>query len=246
VEICVMIEGQEDVTWERWVDLARVCEVRGYQGLFRSDHYRSFDRPSERGTLDARATLAGLAAVTERIRLGTMVSLVTFRHPSVLAKSVATVDHISGGRVELVMARAGSSGSTRPSASPSPRTGSGLASSRSRSRSSTASGTGASTRSRSRVRTIGWIPSGRCPSGAGASSTADARRRCRPESCRTGGSMGGRVRHGPRRSGPGAERPRPLRMSLMTGVVVAADRPRGGGPLASPGPSRPGAIDLIT
>jgi F420-dependent oxidoreductase-like protein len=103
VEICVMIEGQEGVTWPQWVDLARVCEARGFQGLFRSDHYLSFDRPDERGTLDAWATLAGLAAVTERIRLGTMVSPVTFRHPSVLAKSVSTVDHISGGRVELGM-----------------------------------------------------------------------------------------------------------------------------------------------
>ena len=99
----MMIEGQEGVTWEQWMDLARVCEARGFQGLFRSDHYLSFDRPRERGTLDAWATLAGLAAVTERIRLGTMVSPVTFRHPSVLAKSVATVDHISGGRVKLGM-----------------------------------------------------------------------------------------------------------------------------------------------
>ena len=98
-----MIEGQEGVTWEQWVALARVCEARGFQGLFRSDHYLSFDRPDERGALDAWSTLAGLAAVTERIRLGTMVSPVTFRHPSVLAKSVATVDHISGGRVELAM-----------------------------------------------------------------------------------------------------------------------------------------------
>ncbi len=103
MEICVMIEGQEGVTWQQWVDIARVCEARGFQGLFRSDHYVSFDRPGERGTLDAWVTLAGLAAVTERIRLGTMVSPVTFRHPSVLAKSVATVDHISGGRVELGM-----------------------------------------------------------------------------------------------------------------------------------------------
>ena len=71
--------------------------------MFRSDHYLSFDRPGERGTLDAWTTLAGLAAVTERIRLGTMVSPATFRHPSVLAKSVVTADHISGGRVELGM-----------------------------------------------------------------------------------------------------------------------------------------------
>jgi F420-dependent oxidoreductase-like protein len=103
MEICLMIEGQEGVTWEQWLALARTCERLGFDGLFRSDHYLSFDRPEARGTLDAWTTLAGLAAVTERIRLGTMVSPATFRHPSVLAKSVVTADHISGGRVELGM-----------------------------------------------------------------------------------------------------------------------------------------------
>ena len=96
-----MIEGQEDVSWEQWVALARACEEGGLEGLFRSDHYQSvFDIPG-RGSLDAWATLAGLAAVTERIRLGTMVSPATFRRPSVLARMVATADHISGGRIEL-------------------------------------------------------------------------------------------------------------------------------------------------
>ena len=96
-----MIEGQEDVTWEQWVALARACGEHGLEGLFRSDHYLSVFTDPARGSLDAWATLAGLAAITERIRLGTLVSPVTFRHPSVLAKQVTTVDHISGGRVEL-------------------------------------------------------------------------------------------------------------------------------------------------
>jgi F420-dependent oxidoreductase-like protein len=96
-----MVEGQEDVTWEQWVALARVCEEHGLEGLFRSDHYLSVFTDPARGSLDAWATLAGLAAITDRIRLGTLVSPVTFRHPSVLAKQVATIDHISGGRVEL-------------------------------------------------------------------------------------------------------------------------------------------------
>jgi F420-dependent oxidoreductase-like protein len=96
-----MVEGQEDVTWRQWVALARACEEHGLEGLFRSDHYLSVFTDPARGSLDAWATLAGLAAVTDRIRLGTLVSPVTFRHPSVLAKQVATVDHISGGRVEL-------------------------------------------------------------------------------------------------------------------------------------------------
>jgi F420-dependent oxidoreductase-like protein len=101
MRICLMIEGQEGVTWEQWKALAAACEKHGFEGLFRSDHYVSvFDRP-ERGSLDAWTTLGALAAITSRIRLGTLVSPATFRHPSVLAKSAATVDHVSGGRVEL-------------------------------------------------------------------------------------------------------------------------------------------------
>jgi F420-dependent oxidoreductase-like protein len=100
VRICLMVEGQEGVSWDEWVALARACEATGLEALFRSDHYLSLLAPG-RGSLDAWATLAGLAAVTKRIRLGTMVSPATFRHPSVLAKTAATVDHISGGRVEL-------------------------------------------------------------------------------------------------------------------------------------------------
>jgi F420-dependent oxidoreductase-like protein len=101
MRICLMIEGQEDVTWEQWLALAEACERHGLDGLFRSDHYLSVMGRHERGSLDAWATLAGLAARTSRIRLGTLVSPATFRHPSVLAKMVVTVDHISGGRAEL-------------------------------------------------------------------------------------------------------------------------------------------------
>jgi alkanesulfonate monooxygenase SsuD/methylene tetrahydromethanopterin reductase-like flavin-dependent oxidoreductase (luciferase family) len=101
VRICLMIEGQEGVEWEQWLALAKAVEDAGLDGLFRSDHYRSIVRGEPAGSLDAWATLAALAARTERIRLGTMVSPVTFRPASVLAKSVATVDHISGGRAEL-------------------------------------------------------------------------------------------------------------------------------------------------
>ena len=96
-----MVEGQEGVTWEQWVALADACDGGRLDGLFRSDHYSSIAAPGERGALDAWATLAGLAARTQTLRLGTLVSPATFRHPSVLAKSAVTVDHISGGRVEV-------------------------------------------------------------------------------------------------------------------------------------------------
>ncbi len=96
-----MIEGQEGVTWEDWVALARAVDDAGLEGLFRSDHYAGLLGDETRGALDAWTQIAALGAVTERIRLGTLVSPVTFRHPSLLAKAVATADHVSGGRVEL-------------------------------------------------------------------------------------------------------------------------------------------------
>jgi alkanesulfonate monooxygenase SsuD/methylene tetrahydromethanopterin reductase-like flavin-dependent oxidoreductase (luciferase family) len=96
-----MIEGQEGVSWEQWLALAEACEEHGVETLFRSDHYLSQGDDGRRTALDAWTTLAGLAARTSRLRLGTLVSPVTFRHPAVLAKSAVTVDHISGGRVEV-------------------------------------------------------------------------------------------------------------------------------------------------
>ena len=101
MRVCLMVEGQEGVTWDQWLALARACEDAGLDALFRSDHYVSVQHRPERGSLDAWATLAALASVTTGLRFGTLVSPATFRHPSVLAKMVTTVDHVSGGRVEL-------------------------------------------------------------------------------------------------------------------------------------------------
>lgn len=95
-----MVEGQEGVTWAEWVALAESAEDAGLDGLFRSDHLTAVYRPVA-GSLEAWTTLAALAAVTTRLRLGTLVTPATFRHPSLLAREVATVDHVSGGRVEL-------------------------------------------------------------------------------------------------------------------------------------------------
>jgi F420-dependent oxidoreductase-like protein len=102
MELCLMIEGQEGVTWPQWLALAGACEQHGIGTLFRSDHYMNLDgQHPERGSLDAWGTLCALAAATTTLRLGTLVSPATFRHPSELAKLVVTADHISGGRVEL-------------------------------------------------------------------------------------------------------------------------------------------------
>ena len=103
MRVNLMIEGQESVTWEQWVALARAVQDAGLEGLFRSDHYQSVAAHTERSSLDAWVTLGALGAVTERIRLGTMVSPTSFRHPSVLAKNAVTADHVSGGRIELGM-----------------------------------------------------------------------------------------------------------------------------------------------
>lgn len=96
-----MIEGQEGITWSHWVELASACERHSIPALLRSDHYLNLHDHEERGSLEAWGTLTALAAVTSRVRLGTLVTPVTVRHPSVLAKLVATADQISGGRVEL-------------------------------------------------------------------------------------------------------------------------------------------------
>jgi F420-dependent oxidoreductase-like protein len=101
MRVCLMIEGQEGVSWEEWKALAAACDEYGYEALFRSDHYLSVMGRGDRGSLDAWTTLAALAAVTSRVRLGTLVSPATFRHPSVLAKSAVTVDRVSNGRAEL-------------------------------------------------------------------------------------------------------------------------------------------------
>jgi len=98
----LMIEGQEGVSWPQWQAIAQTCEQHGIGTLFRSDHYMNLDGTHpERGALDALGTVIALAAQTSALRLGTMVSPATFRHPSVLARLITTADHVSGGRVEL-------------------------------------------------------------------------------------------------------------------------------------------------
>jgi alkanesulfonate monooxygenase SsuD/methylene tetrahydromethanopterin reductase-like flavin-dependent oxidoreductase (luciferase family) len=102
MQLDLMIEGQEGVTWQQWLDIAHACQSQGIPTLFRSDHYMNLDgQHPERGALDALGTTIALCAETTTLRLGTMVAPATFRHPSTLAKLVTTADHVSGGRVEL-------------------------------------------------------------------------------------------------------------------------------------------------
>src|SRR4051812_29721828 len=101
MDFTVMVEGQEGVGWADWLALAGAAEELGFEGLRRSDHYFSVSGAGERGALDAWGTINALAAVTTRIRLGTLVSPVTFRPPAVLAKLALTADHVSGGRIDV-------------------------------------------------------------------------------------------------------------------------------------------------
>ena len=98
-----MLEGQEGVSWPQWLRVAETAERLGFDALFTSDHYLSdVDVPAP-GSHDAWTLLGALAARTDRLRLGTMVSPVTFRLPTVLAKAATTVDRISGGRAIVGM-----------------------------------------------------------------------------------------------------------------------------------------------
>jgi len=103
VEFCIFVEPQLGLGWSHLLAAARGAEERGFDGFFRSDHLTWTDREvrGDAATSDAWTTLAGLAVATERIRLGTLVSPVTFREPGVLAVQVANVDAMSGGRAEL-------------------------------------------------------------------------------------------------------------------------------------------------
>jgi F420-dependent oxidoreductase-like protein len=101
MRLALMVEGQENVTWDQWLALASACERHDIDTLFRSDHYASVRAGQHTAALDSWAAICAVAARTTRLRLGTLVSPVTLRHPSVTAKLVVTADHVSAGRVEL-------------------------------------------------------------------------------------------------------------------------------------------------
>lgn len=102
MEYCLFTEPQQGFSYDDQLAFARSAETHGLDGFFRSDHYlRMGDGDALPGPTDAWTTLAGLARETSRIRLGTLVSSVTYRVPGILAIQVAQVDAMSGGRVEL-------------------------------------------------------------------------------------------------------------------------------------------------
>jgi F420-dependent oxidoreductase-like protein len=102
MQVCVFTEPHRGASYDTQLRFVRRAEECGFAGFFRADHYQSFGSSDGLpGPTDAWVTLGGLARETSRIRLGTLVTSVTFRLPGPLAIAVAQVDQMSGGRVEL-------------------------------------------------------------------------------------------------------------------------------------------------
>ncbi|NLD76178.1 MAG: LLM class flavin-dependent oxidoreductase, partial [Acidimicrobiales bacterium] len=101
MELRIFTEPQQGATYDDLLAVALEAELLGFGAFFRSDHYLHMGGEPGPGPSDAWTTLAGLARDTSTIRLGTLVTSATFRHPGPLAVSVANVDAMSGGRVEL-------------------------------------------------------------------------------------------------------------------------------------------------
>jgi F420-dependent oxidoreductase-like protein len=101
MRLVIFTEPQNGATFAAQLSMAKLAEDAGFDGWFRSDHYRAMTPDPGPGPTDSWVTLGAIAAQTSRIRLGTLVTSATFRLPGPLAISVAQVDEMSGGRVEL-------------------------------------------------------------------------------------------------------------------------------------------------
>ncbi len=93
--------GQQNIEWAQMLELWRQADGWGYDSLWNFDHFYAIFLPPELPCLEGWTTLSALALATKRARVGTMVNGNTYRHPCVTAKMAATVDHISGGRLNL-------------------------------------------------------------------------------------------------------------------------------------------------
>jgi F420-dependent oxidoreductase-like protein len=101
MELRVFTEPQQGATYDDLLRVAQTAEELGFGAFFRSDHYLAMGVDGRPGPTDAWVTLGALARETSTIRLGTLMTSATFRLPGPLAISVANVDQMSGGRVEL-------------------------------------------------------------------------------------------------------------------------------------------------
>jgi alkanesulfonate monooxygenase len=123
VDLRIFTEPQQGASYDTLLAVAQTAEQLDFDAFFRSDHYIAFHGDGLPGPTDAWVTLAGLARDTTTIRLGTLVSPVTFRYPGQLAIEAAQVDHMSGGRVELGLGAGWNDVEHRANGIPFPATG---------------------------------------------------------------------------------------------------------------------------
>ncbi len=100
IDVAIMIEGQNGLNWQRWQRIAAVVENAGYKGLYRSDHYTNAN-PPDKDSLECWVSLTWLASHSHRIEFGPLVSPLSYRHPSQIARMAAAVDDLSGGRLTI-------------------------------------------------------------------------------------------------------------------------------------------------
>ncbi len=100
LEIAIMIEGQNGLTWPRWQKIVQLVEETGFVGLLRSDHFTNSD-PPDKESLELWTSLTWLACNTKRIEFGPLVTPFSFRHPAFTARMASAVDDLSGGRLTL-------------------------------------------------------------------------------------------------------------------------------------------------
>ena len=101
MKIGVMIEGQTGIGWPEWKNIVKWTEELGYESLWRSDHFFAFGEDKTPDSLEAFASLVYTAQNSSRIRFGTLVAAMTFRHPAMVARMAAAIDQLSGGRLIL-------------------------------------------------------------------------------------------------------------------------------------------------
>src|SRR6202163_2074501 len=98
--------AQQRMPWDEVVRRVQFAEDLGFDGVWGFDHFQPMYGEGPGETFEGMTTLAALAGATSRIRLGLLVTGVTYRHPSVLAAQALTIDHASGGRLELALGAA--------------------------------------------------------------------------------------------------------------------------------------------